>query len=214
MDYQSLNGMKFNRLTVIGNKMVDRSEVKKERYLECVCECGNKLLVPLYKLRNGHTKSCGCFNRDNVRKINITHGEKINGKISKEYRAWQNMKTRCRIGKNYIKNGITVCDRWLDFNNFLNDMGRATNKGLTVERINNLLGYSPDNCKWETTKKQNINKCNNVNVTFNGKTQCIAEWAREIGMKKEDLQYRYNIGEIYKYLNGGLHGSRSNTCVS
>ena len=84
---------------------------------------------------------------------------------SRTYKTYTNMKSRC-LNKNdkkycnYGERGIFVCDRWLGekgFDNFYEDMGERP-IGLTLERINNDLGYSPSNCKWSTYAEQNHNQ--------------------------------------------------------
>jgi len=81
---------------------------------------------------------------------------------SRTYQVWANMKTRClnprhRDYHKYGGRGITVCERWLNFQNFLADMGEQP-KGLTIERINNHGNYEPQNCKWATYKEQSQNQ--------------------------------------------------------
>lgn len=103
---------------------------------------------------------------------NRTHGHgkarTVNGKRkpSLTYIKWQQMKQRCFNPKNqrfkdYMGRGITVCERWLTFTNFLEDMGECP-KGLTLERIDNDKGYSPDNCEWRTAKEQCRNRRSTV----------------------------------------------------
>jgi len=91
---------------------------------------------------------------------NTTHGHWVNGKASPTYKTWRSMKYRCSNPKNvyYYQKGIRVCDRWLNsFVNFLEDMGERP-EGMTIDRIDNTKGYSPENCVWSTITQQNNNK--------------------------------------------------------
>ena len=90
-----------------------------------------------------------------------THGHASHNNVSGTYHTWIGMKTRCSnknhiAYKNYGGRGIKVCERWLKFENFLEDMGERP-KGLTIDRENNDGNYEPGNCKWSTTKEQNRN---------------------------------------------------------
>lgn len=80
-----------------------------------------------------------------------------------EYRSWSAMKSRCQrqkdpAYKNYGARGITVCDRWLKFENFIADMGSKPDRKMTLERLENHKGYSADNCVWATYTEQGRNK--------------------------------------------------------
>ena len=94
-------------------------------YWLCQCECGKKAEVFGGNLRSGRVVSCGCFNLENVRVINKTHGMSH----TREHRAWAAMKQRCYYAKhnrfkNYGGRGITVSERWRDdFATFFADMG-------------------------------------------------------------------------------------------
>ena len=147
----NLIGMKFGRLTVI--KEAGRDKWGKVTW-NCRCDCGIVKIVAGYFLRRGDTNSCGCWNKE----VHLTHG--MSG--TKTYESWQNMVARCtnpnnKDFKNYGGRGITICKRWLKFENFFADMGNSP-KGLTIERKNNNLGYSKENCCWDTRYKQSQNR--------------------------------------------------------
>ena len=115
--YENLTGQKFNRLTVC-EEYYDSD--KKIWMAFCICECGNTTDVRKSKLRSGSIKSCGCIVRERMSKLNFKHGEFLNGKMSKEYQAWFNIKARCYNSNNisfpnYGGRGIKVCDEWLEF---------------------------------------------------------------------------------------------------
>lgn len=106
------------------------------------------------------------------------------------------MKSRCENPRNaryadYGGRGITVCDRWKDsFENFIADMGPPPTPSHSIEREDNSRGYEPGNCRWATDIEQGNNQRSNVLIEYNGKTQTIAQWARELGMNYQTLRQR------------------------
>jgi hypothetical protein len=109
------------------------------------------------------------------------------------------MMARCNNPNNssypaYGGRGIKVCKRWHGhFKNFLADMGERPD-GLSLDRRDSLLGYSPNNCRWATKLEQANNKRNNRLVSHNGETLTIAQWARKLGLKRTLLATRINKG--------------------
>lgn len=195
-----LSGKVFGRLTVIS-----RGENNKRRVTwNCACSCGNNTNVDANKLNNGHTQSCGCLQREKARSANIKHGHSAypnNGRPTKEYNTWALMIRRCsskstnkRDGA-YVKRGITVCDSWKeDFFNFINDMGFAPSKSHSIDRIDNNLGYSKENCRWATAKEQGRNKSNTSFITANGKTLPVTQWSEETGIPYKRIHARIKRG--------------------
>lgn len=120
---------------------------------------------------------------------------KINGKLTKEYRAWKAMKARCYSNcykdKNYQLNNIQVCDRWKNsFENFLQDMG-VSPENHSLDRIDNLGNYEPNNCKWATAKEQTSNRSDfNLKYTYNGETKILSEWAELYNLDYNNLHKR------------------------
>lgn len=151
-----LTGQRFGRLTVL--RRTTRGTTRAYKWL-CSCDCGSEVEVAGPTLKIGHTVSCGCAVIDHISLLNRTHGLSN----TRTYDIWSRMKQRCgnpnTVGwADYGGRGITVCLEWQEsFETFLRDMGEAP-KGLTIERKDNNLGYSKDNCKWATRKEQNMNK--------------------------------------------------------
>jgi hypothetical protein len=107
--------------------------------------------------------------------------------FSDTYKSWAAMKRRWRHRERYAQLG--VCERWLVFTNFLEDMGERP-AGRTIERIDNAKGYEPGNCRWATKVEQQRNRSNTKFLTFNGKTQSLPDWADEMGLHKETIRHR------------------------
>lgn len=125
--------------------------------------------------------------------INYKHGMYK----SRIYKTWESMKNRCYCKsetsyKWYGGKGVTVCDEWL--HNFQAFYDWAMNNGykdsLTLDRIHNNKGYEPSNCRWTTMKEQTRNRSNNRLLTYKGKTQCIVDWANEIGIDRRTITKR------------------------
>ena len=107
-----------------------------------------------------------------------------------EYRSWQHMKSRCfnPNHKNYLDyggRGIKVCDLWLNFENFLADMGLKPTAKYSIDRIDNDGDYCPDNCKWSTQKEQSNNRRSNRFITIKNETLTMAQWAEKMGIDKQ-----------------------------
>lgn len=125
---------------------------------------------------------------------NVTHG--MTG--TPTFRSWSNMVQRCTNSnnhgyKNYGGRGIRVCQRWMTFGNFFEDMGVAP-LGHSIERNDNSKGYEPGNCRWATRVEQNRNKRNNRRITFRGETLTFGEWATRIGIREPKLRERFDKG--------------------
>lgn len=163
--------------------------------VECVCSCGNTTIIKVYSLTGGNTKSCGCLHRERFGKANITHG----ASETPTFKSWMGMKHRCKTiteahkRKAYHDQGISVCERWYKFENFLEDMGEKPD-GFTLDRIDPTLGYSPDNCRWTTMYIQHQNKRRTTWIEYKGESHTIPEWASIVGITYTGLRWRLKQG--------------------
>jgi hypothetical protein len=110
------------------------------------------------------------------------------------YGRWLGMSQRCNDPAHvryadYGGKGVTVCERWRSFPNFLEDMGMPAD-GMSIERIDGNKGYEPGNCVWATTAQQSRNKSSNRFYELNGKSQCMTDWAKELGISPTTLSER------------------------
>ena len=179
---------KYGRLTVLRRVPSNNNHL---RWL-CRCSCGEEVSVQSSNLSSGNTKSCGCLQKELTALRFTTHGQRQ----TKEYVIWADLRKRCRNKKwkdykNYGGRGITVCDRWERFENFLEDMGLRP-EGLSIDRINNDGNYEPDNCRWATSKQQNRNRRSSHLLSHRGETHCIVEWAEILDINAETLYTRIN----------------------
>jgi hypothetical protein len=181
-------------------RLVAKSVIRKNgcSFWNCVCDCGEKTVVIVSKLRNGHTKSCGCFQTE-IRKTrgtrSLTHGNSKNHL----YRIWAGMLTRCNNPKGdhykyYGGRGISVCEHWRKFENFFEDMEPSFKNGLSIDRIDNNGNYCKENCRWSTLKEQMNNMSTNHFLEHNGKRMTIAQWAVSMKTKGYVLNCRLYRG--------------------
>ena len=187
--FKDLAGKRFERLTVIAfysNKPV--------RWV-CQCDCGQITVATGSQLRGGHTRSCGCLQKEHASRTGksaATHGRRF----TREYQCWVDMRRRCdnpknASYKNYGAKGITVCNRWqTSFANFFADMGKCP-KGFTLDRFPNHEGnYEPGNCRWANQDQQANNKITNRRIEAFGKSHTISEWGRLTGLGKSVIRGR------------------------
>lgn len=186
-------GLTSGQLTVVD---VVRRPNQKQSDLMCKCQCGNVCYARPSHFLKGEYKSCGCLKGKRIAKFNTTHG----GSRNPLYAEWRSIVSRCTDPssfnyKDYGARGITVCKEWLDnphaFYSWVDSVGGRPPHS-TLDRINNNDGYSPENCRWATMAEQARNRRSNIMITYNGKTQCIADWSLETGIHEETIRARYH----------------------
>ena len=162
----------------------------------CRCECGNESVVAENNLKNGTTKSCGCWKYEKVKEHNTKHG----GTHDRLYGIWKNMKRRCNNPKDshfktYGEKGVRVCDEWNYYENFrtwayANGYDENAEFGMcTLDRIDNDGNYDPANCRFVDRFTQANNTSQNHFVMLNGCEMTIAEFARVMNIDKNHAWY-------------------------
>lgn len=162
-----------------------------------LCTCGRKKIVWAVNLRRGATTSCGCRQREVVKRLFTTHGQsRRDGKTRPEWIVWYDMIRRCSnpndVGyEQYGGRGISVCERWRgDFSAFFADVGPRPSPKHSIDRKDNDGDYEPSNCRWATQAEQMRNTQRSILLTLDGKTQCLRDWARQLGITDGSLRKR------------------------
>lgn len=162
----------------------------------CVCHCGHpdckgETFPMSYHLTAGKSASCGSGMNNRRWKSSATNPN--------SYSSWEHMLDRCYNEKHthykhYGGRGIVVCDRWREsFDAFVDDMGERP-EGLTLDRIDNERGYEPSNCRWATYQEQNRNKTNGTELTFQGESLSVTEWAEKLDISRQVIFGRLSVG--------------------
>ena len=201
--FDDITGKRFNRWTVLyrTEDYTTKSGNKFTQYM-CMCDCGEIRKVFANSLKNGKSKSCGCYASEvsaKVCKENFKTHDKTKTRL---YQIYHGMIKRCYNPnasnyKNYGERGVTVCDEWLDswetFESWANENGYSDS--LSIDRIDVDSGYSPSNCRWVDRVAQANNRTTNVYITYNNETHTIAEWSRIVDIPYKRLQKAIKSGK-------------------
>lgn len=185
-------GDKINGLTMIGEPFTKED---KKRWALFLCECGNKKEIRIDRVKSGRAQYCGCHSGMGG-KGNLKYGICY----TRLYHAWESMKRRCtnknsKDYKNYGGRGITICDEWKDPKAFYDwAMTNGYKENLTIDRIDNNGNYEPSNCRWVTNKVQANNKRNSRLITYEGKTQTLAQWCEDLKIPYKKIHTRLRRG--------------------
>ena len=183
-------GDKINRLTVIGKSFIKNGRA----YTPCKCDCGTVKEVREDALKSEERVSCGCFRLERLRETIATHGKMG----TKSYGTWEGMLQRCNnpnsIGyREYGGRGITICERWLHFEEFFTDMGERP-EGTSLDRIDVNGNYCKENCRWADASVQGFNQRKSSNNT-SGRTG--------VSWNKQKLKWDAYIMKDRKKINLG-----------
>lgn len=191
--FRDLTGMRFGKLLVLKENGRKNSRVM---WL-CKCDCGTVKSIPSGNLTNGNSKSCGCGQRHYGTDNNsFKHG----GAKTNLYNVWKTMRQRCMNPNCHDYNwyggkGVDICPEWNDYNNFREwAISSGYKNGLTLDRIDGLKNYEPDNCRWITIQEQQQNKRNVRRFEYKGETHTLTELANIYNVPKPLLRNRIDLG--------------------
>lgn len=192
-----LTGRKFGRLVVLGYSHTRRKPSGgPTRYWVCKCSCGTVKAIDRSGLIAGVTLSCGCLQKERVAAVKSTQNGH-SGTLT--FSSWYAIMHRCTNPNNhayeaYAGRGITVCERWHEYEKFLSDMGERPSVKHSIDRIDNNGNYEPGNCRWVLMAVQNMNRSNTLRLTFNGETKTLLEWAKITNISYSTLISRHTRG--------------------
>lgn len=216
-------GEVFGDLTV--KELVPSNGVKGNKVWICECSCGSICQVRVDHLRDGSTKSCGCKKKEKLRKSATYHGHSYDLSLRSEYMAWVAIKRRCYNPKakqypNYGGRGITITDRWLGkdgFVNFISDLGKKPTPAHSLDRYpDNNGNYEPSNCRWATHIEQQRNKRDNHLLEYNGEKMVLLDWAKKLNVERYFIYHHLkekSFPEVVQLIQSGKHRTRKRRTI-
>lgn len=200
-NFIDLTNKKFGRLLVVEQYGRD---AKGKIQWKCKCDCGGEKIATSVSLSGGRIASCGCLLAEQRKKPKRTTHNMSKTDIYKKYRSMLN---RCspeyHAHKDYYDRGINVCTEWIGEHGFEHFREWSYENGydaskcwteMTLDRIDNSKGYSPQNCRWTTEKEQQNNKSTNVYIEWNGKRMTLKQWSEKCGLNYGTLKSRLKRG--------------------
>ncbi len=204
---ENLVGKKFGMLTVIAFSHREARKGGSYRwYWVCQCECGNVVTRRSDGLKDKKVVvSCGCYRKKILEQHNfkINNPNKTHGQTkTRLYKIYAKMKERC-YDPNYPERhlyggrGIKICNEWLDSFEVFRDwsLTHGYAEHLSIDRIDPNKDYEPSNCRWADVYQQANNKRNNIQLTYNGETLTLPQWARKLGLPYSTLADRRKKGK-------------------
>lgn len=222
---KDLTGLKIGKLTVLG---LSEKQVAGKQLWDCLCECGNVVTYQTGVLcKKNPVQSCGCLQKEITSQRNkgngIRNGDSKKPEFERVYRIWTAMKHRCENSNDshynlYGGRGISVCEEWHDWETFKKwSFDNGYQDDLTIDRIDTNGNYEPSNCRWVDMQTQANNTRSNKYITYQGRTQSLADWCRQLGCDYYRVKARINACgytpeqafELGKYpaqrINGNKH---------
>ena len=198
IDINQYIGHKFGRLTILKEGASIKYGKTTMRKVWCKCECGIEKEIDFNSIKSGKSTSCGCFNRENAKKLHTKHGMAMlkTGVRHPDYCIWMKMKSRCfnpndKSYPNYGGRGISVCNRWKNsFEDFISDMGWRPDKNYSIERIDYNGDYCPENCRWIYKSEQSKNTRRIKFVEYNGVWFCLSDICRILNLPYSTMRHR------------------------
>lgn len=193
--FKNLVGLRFEKLQVVAYG----GRIKGCHAWVCMCDCGNTIRTISASLNNGNTTSCGCKCWMPL----VKHGE--SHKRTHEYKCWYHMKDRCLNPNHsayqyYGGRGITICEKWLSYEGFLEDMGRAPSHKYTLDRIETDGNYVKSNCRWADHHTQMNNTRRTIKFNYNGITMSLKQWAKHFGVNYTTACRRNKAGKSFQQI--------------